>query len=101
MSFHCQGLPGGHILFHGARKKLEVGLLHKALSSGERNMSSISGTIIRKKKGRTISKLKIANKRMRNNKPQLIAPSKAAEFLAKLKALAKRYHIVIENLKIS
>jgi len=61
-------------------------------------MSHVTGLIIRKKKGRTISKTRIGKKS--NNKPRLIPPAKSAEFVAKVKALARRYGIGIQNLKI-
>lgn len=63
-------------------------------------MSTVSGLITRKKKGRTISKLKIANKKTSAKKTQPIPPAKAAEFIAKLKSLARQYNITIQNVKL-
>ena len=62
-------------------------------------MSHVTGLIIRQKKGRTLSKTKIGKKK--NNKPHLIPAAKAAEFVAKVKALARRYDVGVKNLKIS
>jgi hypothetical protein len=61
-------------------------------------MSRVTGFIAHNKKGRTVSKTQLGKKS--NKKPQLIPPAKAAEFVAKVKALARRYNIGIQNLKV-
>jgi hypothetical protein len=63
-------------------------------------MSTLIGSITRKKKGKTVSKTMIATKKKKDKKSHLIPPAKVGEFFAKLKALAKRYHIEIRTIKV-
>jgi hypothetical protein len=77
--------------------------LQRRLSTflGGETMSTVSGTITRKNKsGRTVSKTKLGV-RKKGKKLLKIPPVKALEFISKVKALAKRYQIQIDNLKIT
>jgi hypothetical protein len=99
-------LPAGHILLAGRRQARAQRPYSKLTAAavnffGGETMSTVSGTITRKNKsGRTVSKTKLGVK-TRRNKPIKIPPVKALEFISKVKALAKRYQIQIDNLKIT